>query len=365
MIALGQLAGGVSHEMNNMLTVVLSGVSAAISSLAPDHPAVAELAGVTAAAEHSHVLARQLVTFSQKQSVRLVHRELWGAVHRRTSRLQHRLGPSIEIELEPQTTPAHVAFDPRQLGVVLEELAANAAAAMPDGGRLRLSIKSDPSAERPSALLVVQDTGMGMSAATIQRALEPFFTTQTFGHGAGMGLSIVYGIVHAMDGDITLSSEVGGGTTVTIRLPTVPAPSTAADTATQQPGDPQAGSMLVVCQDHLVRRVLGRMLRREARQVVDAKSLTEASALLKSADPDLDLMVVEINSNKRASQTLSWVHSNRRPGLGIINVVGPQVSEAVQERLRSCGELLGKPFTVADLRQAMHRARSSVAQRDP
>ena len=125
--------------------------------------------------------------------------------------------------------------------------AVNAAAAMPEGGRLQLTIKTDPNAKRPSALLVVQDTGMGMSPATIQRAFEPFFTTQKFGQGAGMGLSLVYGIVRAMDGDIALASDRGIGTIVTIRLPTIPAPSTAAGTATQQPSDASRHARVPAC----------------------------------------------------------------------------------------------------------------------
>lgn len=365
MAALGQLAGGVSHEMNNMLTVVLSGVSSAIESLTPYHPAMAALSGVKAAAEHSRLLSRQLVTFSQKQSLRLVQRELWSAVNRRLPALRGRLGPSIEVELTARSTPVHVAFDSRQLGELLDQLANNAAAAMPDGGQLCLTVKKDPDPESASALLVVHDTGVGMSATIVQRAFEPFFTTQTFGHGAGMGLALVYGIVRALEGEVELSSSQGTGTTVTIRLPSLPAPAADADAdADIRPSDvPQAGPMLVVCQDNLVRRVLARMLHRESSQVIHARSRTEASSLLASADPPFDLMVVEITSNARQAQILSWVRSHQRPGLGIINLVGPRVPDTMEDRLRGYGEILRKPFTVDDLRQAMHRARTGVEDR--
>ena len=188
-----------------------------------------------------------------------------------------------------------------------------------------------------------------------QRAFEPFFTTQEFGQGAGMGLAAVYGIVRSLGGAVSLSSAPGQGTIVTIRLPQIAPPSL--EVAAARPAGEAAdhGPMLVVCQDRLVRRVLARMLRRESRRVVDASSLTEATELLKS--PDFNVMGVEVDSTDRPARTLSWVRDHHRPGLGIITLVDPEVSESLQRQLQSYGQLLGKPFTVGELRQAVRRAR--------
>jgi len=358
MAALGQLAGGVSHDVNNTLTVVLSGVSAAIEALGPDHPVVAELTGVRQAAERSRVLSRQLITFSQKQPLNLVKRELWGAIQRRLPAIQDRLGTSIQVELAPRSQPVHVAFDSRQLGEMLDHLANNAASAMPEGGQLHLTVELDESdASAPTALLSVRDTGVGMPPEVAQRAFEPFFTTQSFGHGAGMGLALVYGIVQALQGRVSLSSEPGAGTTVAIRLPAVPPAEAATAPLSPRLDEPSAGPVLVVCPDNLVRRVLARMLRREASEVVEAHSITEANRRLDTENVDFDVIVVEYDSNERSGRTLAWLDGRRQSGHGIISLVGPQVPATVQERLRSVGEVLGKPFTVADLRQAVAKAR--------
>jgi PAS domain S-box-containing protein len=229
--AIGRLAGGVAHDFNNMLTVIL-GYAASLEHLptADQRMAVEE---IRKAGERAAALTRQLLAFSRRQVLSPRRIELPEVVATLTPMLGRLVGEHIEIvELVEAPVPA-VFADPTQIEQIIMNLSVNARDAMPGGGRLTIRLShvslSGTDAETltrregPHALLEVTDTGSGMDAETQSMMFEPFFTTKEVGRGTGLGLATVYGAVQQMQGAITVDSRIGRGTTFRIYVPAFPA----------------------------------------------------------------------------------------------------------------------------------------------
>jgi PAS domain S-box-containing protein len=225
--AIGRLAGGVAHDFNNMLTVIL-GYAANLEELVGEEfrPSLAE---ISRAGERAASLTRQLLAFSRQQVLRPQVVLLPEIVTSPLPMLARLLGEHIEIVDVIGTTVPPILADPTQLGQVVGNLAVNARDAMPAGGRLTISVRAialtaqeaEPLTGRDGAhaLLEVSDTGTGIDAATQARMFEPFFTTKDVGRGTGLGLATVYGAVQQMNGAIVVDSEMGRGTTFRIYVP--------------------------------------------------------------------------------------------------------------------------------------------------
>ncbi|HUG91820.1 MAG TPA: response regulator [Planctomycetaceae bacterium] len=230
--AVGRLAGGVAHDFNNMLTVILGYSEAILDQLDADHPLRADVEEIQQAATRSAGLTRQLLAFSRQQVSHPEVADLNTIVSNLQKMLQRLIGADVELvtRLEPQ--PAEVLVDIGQIEQVLMNLAVNARDAMPDGGRLvietaNLSVGAGGAfparhAELPRGsyvALTVTDTGCGMDPQTQARIFEPFFTTKPVGQGTGLGLATVYGIVLQSGGMIFVDTEPGQGSTFSIYLP--------------------------------------------------------------------------------------------------------------------------------------------------
>ncbi|MBS1818593.1 MAG: HAMP domain-containing protein [Acidobacteria bacterium] len=224
--AIGHLAGGVAHEFNNMLTVIL-GYTEALLNEDPTRP---EYRAITESAERARVLTHQLLAFSRKQLLQPKHVGLNAIVRDVLERTSSVLGTRIAKDLELAQPDPLVLVDPEQFAEVVANIVVNAADAMPGAGRLgvrtghrRLNDGDVSGLDAGDYVeLVVTDTGHGMDAATLAHALEPFFTTKPFGRRSGLGLSTAYGIVRQSGGHLTISSGPGEGTTVRIYLPVEP-----------------------------------------------------------------------------------------------------------------------------------------------
>jgi PAS domain S-box-containing protein len=232
MESIGTLAGGIAHDFNNLLTVILS----YSSYLAEELPSVSKYhraaEQVHLAAERGAALTRQMLAFSRRQVFQLRVLNVNDIIGNLLKMLQRIIGEHIEIKTVLAENLAAVKSDAGQLEQVLMNLCVNARDAMPDGGRLTLetqNVELDEdfvrvhvgSATGPHVLLTVSDTGMGMDAATQARIFEPFFTTKGPGHGTGLGLAMVYGVVNQSGGYIWVYSEKGKGTCFKIYLPQV------------------------------------------------------------------------------------------------------------------------------------------------
>ena len=238
--ALGTLAGGVAHDLNNMLVPVLSLAKVVMAKLPPGSREYASAELMLDAGRRARDLVRQVLAFSRKTAANRQPLALDGFVANVLKKMQPSLPAGIAIEQNLASVPP-VAADGSQLEQVLAALLSNAIQAIADGiGTVTIEVAGDEArlaALRPSAAgvpgvrLTVRDTGCGMDAVTKRRIFEPFFTTREVGRGTGLGLAVVHGIVTGHGGDISVESELGVGTRFDILLPCMTAGQTAAAAA--------------------------------------------------------------------------------------------------------------------------------------
>jgi signal transduction histidine kinase len=212
--SVGKLAGGVAHDFNNLLAVILNYADFALEA-ATDDGQRRDLEELTKAATRGAELVRQLLAFSRRRPVDAVALDLAEAVRDMEPMLRRTIGEHIELRCWVASELPPTVIDPGQVTQLLMNLTVNARDAMPDGGRLVIQTTAVENGVR----LLVEDTGQGMSEDTVAKAFDPFFTTKPPGSGTGLGLATVYGIVSQAGGKVTLDSELGRGTRVTIDLP--------------------------------------------------------------------------------------------------------------------------------------------------
>jgi PAS domain S-box-containing protein len=367
MEAVGQLAGGIAHDFNNYLTVILG--NAEMLALESDGEKRSLVSEILDAARRSADLTHQLLAFSRKQVLEPRVLDLNRAI-RDGRRLLHRvLGEDIAIETISDQNLGHVEVDPNQLEQIILNLAVNARAAMPDGGRLTIEMSDvyldSEFAERrldvkagQYVMLAVSDNGIGMDELTRKRIFEPFFTTKEVGNG--LGLSTVHGIVTQSGGTIDVSSKSGQGTTFRIYLPRVdPAigsPSKSSDLSLASE-DLGSETVLVVEDQEMVRRLIRRMLEIRGFRVLTAADRDEAIAIVEDLDEDIDLLLTDIvlpgtNGVKLAKEL------EDRIGVRVLYMSGFTQGGIVHRGVVDSRQLLlQKPFTtdqlVAKIRQAL------------
>ena len=236
----GRLAGGVAHEVNNMMTVILGNAELALQRLGPDESGREEIEAIHRAASRSAEVARQLLTFSRRQVVQPRQIDVNALLRSLEGTLRRLLGAERALVVEPGALDAWVMVDPVGLEQILVNLALNARDAMPRGGRLELRTSNveldDSMTHRYPEIVIrhgryvqidVRDNGVGMDARTLERIFEPFFTTKGVGEGTGLGLATVFGMVKQSDGYIWAASAPGEGATFTVQFPQVAAPARA------------------------------------------------------------------------------------------------------------------------------------------
>ena len=230
MEAVGRLAGGIAHEFNNLMTVILASAHLAKKQVAPDNPVAEELDEIRRSGERAAELTRQLLAFARKQMIVPKVLDLNGAIAGFMPLLKRLLGRETNIEWQPGPQLPAVKLDPEQLDQLLVNLCRNAKDAIGNDGTItvathRATLDQDYCAEHPGArpgeyvALLVKDDGCGMDAATLSKIFEPFFTTKEFGKATGLGLATTYGIVKQNDGYIEVTSTPRRGTEVKVYLP--------------------------------------------------------------------------------------------------------------------------------------------------
>ena len=215
MEAVGQLAGGLAHELNNILAVILSSTDLAIEANIDNPEIDRELAEITSAALRAAQITRQLLAFGGREMRRPTRVALDVVVANAEERINRTAGDHISIAIARHTDLHAIEADPKQLDHVLKNLVDNACDAMPDGGVVTIETAN----VGDEVMLAVSDTGRGMSDAVRARIFEPFFTTKDVGRGPGLGLSAVLGIVNQCGGSIAVTSEPGQGSTFRLFFP--------------------------------------------------------------------------------------------------------------------------------------------------
>jgi signal transduction histidine kinase/ActR/RegA family two-component response regulator len=305
MESIGRLAGGVAHDFNNILAVILGHGELMLEDLPEGSPLRADLINMLKAGERARDLTHQLLAFGRKQILNVRMLDLNPAVQEVGGMIQRLLGEDIEIRLSLGANTGFVKADQSQLHQVLMNLCLNARDAMPSGGVLtietrRVQIDEDFTAEHSNlapgsyVVLQVQDTGTGMDENTLQHVFDPFFTTKEMGKGTGLGLATVYGIVKQHGGEILVSSVPGQGTMFQVYLPSVSeTPSGSGTSSADGPLMGQGETVLVAEDNPHVRKLAVMMLKRLGYRVLESESVSECLEMASTAS-QLDLLLTDI-----------------------------------------------------------------------
>jgi PAS domain S-box-containing protein len=371
MEAIGRLAGGVSHDFNNLLTVIEASTEFLLTDSAAEGPLREDVELIRNAAREAAALTRQLLTFSRRQVLAPTVLDVNAFVPETTKMLMRLLGARVTIRTLLEPALGQVRLDPGQVQQILVNLAVNARDAMPHGGTITIetenvSVHADPDArhfgeaEPPGDFVVlrVTDTGVGMDATTRARIFEPFFTTKERGKGTGLGLATVYGIVQQSGGTIRVRSAIGEGSSFEIRLPRVWASlDSERSIRANEARSPGTESVLIAEDDEVVRRLLVRILRGEGYRVVDAANAAEAIRLSAAETAPIDLLLTDIVMPGISGPELARRLREHRPSLQVLFVSGyVEDDETRDDALQSGDALLQKPFGNKELALAVRRA---------
>jgi PAS domain S-box-containing protein len=308
MEAIGRLAGGVAHDFNNMLGVILGHAELAMRKADPAHPLYAHLEGIQKAAERSAKLTKQLLAFARKQTISPEVVDLNASIAGMLSMLSPLIGENIHLSFLPAATLWPIHVDPSQMDQILVNLCVNARDAIADAGAGKITIETGNISLDPLycdkhvgcvpgdyVFFAVSDNGCGMGQNVRQRVFEPFFTTKERGKGTGLGLATVYGIVKQNNGFISVESEPGQGSTFRVFLPrhTGGAKESPAE-APQKPGRRAHGTVLAV-EDELALLALNKtILEGAGYTVLTAGTPSEAISLAEKHAGEIDLLLTDV-----------------------------------------------------------------------
>ncbi|MBT3375622.1 MAG: PAS domain S-box protein [Lentisphaerae bacterium] len=369
MEAVGNLAGGVAHDFNNILMVITNYTEFVKSALPDDDESQEDLDEVLKAATRASNLTRQLLAFSRRQVIAPRPADLNEIVADMEKMLRRLIGETITLEVRPDETIGLVKVDPGQIEQVLANLLVNARDAMQDGGvvtlQTGLETVDDQSASlyldgQPGeyAVLMVTDSGSGMTDEVKSRVFEPFFTTKEEGRGTGLGLAMVYGIVKQHSGFIHLESRLGIGTTFRVFLPL--ADEGACDVSSDvRPAVADGGSetVLVVEDEVTVRQTMVYMLQKLGYRVLQADNGKSGLKTALENRDDLRLLVTDVVMPEMGGKALADVVKSMMPQVKIILASGyPRSHLATHYNLSEDIRVLQKPFTVTSLSEMVREA---------
>jgi nitrogen-specific signal transduction histidine kinase len=362
MEAVGRLAGGVAHDFNNILAVIVMYGSLLRERAAGDATEQGYLDQILKSAERAANLTRSLLTFSRKRvEAELRALDLNEVVQGIAKLLLRVLGEQVEVRTHLRGQELVVRGDAGQLEQVVMNLGTNARDAMPEGGVLTIETaiqEIDPEFVAAHgfgrigryAVLTVTDTGTGMDEQTRRRIFEPFFTTKEVGRGTGLGLAIVYGIVKQHDGFISVYSQVGQGTAFRIYLPLV----TRAATAPEPPGAaavPGGSELVLLAEDEEeVRRITRAILEEHGYRVLEAADGEEAVRVFRAAEERIDLFLSDVIMPRMNGREALAEMRRSDPGLRVLFTSG-YTADVLEQKgiLAAPGELVSKPASPTDL----------------
>jgi len=366
--AVGSLAGGVAHEVNNMMTAVIGFGGLVLKALPEQHPQRSDVNEMVKAATRAAGVTRQLLAFTRQQMLQLSVLDLNAVVRNVSRMLGSLLGADIELVTHLDPEVGRVRADAGQLEQVIINLALNARHAMQSGGRLRLetsSVMLDRSylvrhpgidiKEGSYVALSVSDTGTGMDPTTRTRAFEPFFTTKPVGQGTGLGLSTAYGIIKQSNGYIWLYSEPGHGTTVKVYLPTVTDPADRPVGSVEAPRG-RGEAILVVEDEDAVRLLARRSLESAGYEVMEAVDGKDGLDVMLSSDSRVALVLCDVILPELSGHEFGRRLGTIRPNVPVLYMSGYPGLEVVERGLIARdAPFIEKPFTPEGLASAVRR----------
>jgi PAS domain S-box-containing protein len=366
MEAIGQLAGGIAHDFNNLLTIIQGYSSMSLQGMGPSDPLREPLEEIEKAAFSAGTLTRQLLAFSRRQVVQPRLINLNTAISQVEKMLRRVIGEDVELILETGDDLDEIRADPGLIEQILMNLAVNSRDAMPNGGQLiletanlcldkayagaHLAVKTGP-----HAMLAVTDTGTGMTEQVRAHIFEPFFTTKPQGHGTGLGLATVYGIVQQMEGSIWVYSEMGKGTTFKILFPAATPGERAEEQAPQEwAASSGQGRILLVEDEAAVRKFVRGILEMQGYTVLEAADIEEALRMAADGAAEFDLLLTDVIMPRLNGPELADRVTALRPGLKVLYMSGyTDRTIRLQSRIEGEAHFIQKPFTPGALAQKL------------
>ena len=368
----GQLAGGVAHDFNNLLAGIMNYAGLVSSSLKAEMASreltevdafvtlLRDVDEITKVAKRAVGLTRQLLIFSQRKVLQPEVLDLNAIVAEIAELLRRTIGENVELQTILASDLPRIKADRGQIDQVVMNLAVNARDAMPHGGRLEIATAlfdaDEPFARshaiKPGAYvrLTVSDTGTGMSDEVVARAFEPFFTTKPTGQGTGLGLATIYGIATQAGGAVTISSEVGAGTTIRVDLPATSDASAAPRSVMPEVPVARGETVLLVEDEEIVREPVGRMLARSGYRVLSAPSAAEALVIVREHASEIDLLLTDIVMPGGSGKALWDDVIDLRPETKVLFMSGYNQDLVANEGVLDEGvSLIEKPFSSDDL----------------
>jgi PAS domain S-box-containing protein len=373
MESVGRLAGGVAHDFNNMLSVILGHTEMTLSKINPDSRMYSHLKAIQKAAEHSADITRQLLAFARKQTVIPQNLDLNEIVEEAISMLRRLIGENIDLTWRPGAHLHPIKMDPLQINQVLVNLCINARDAIVDQGRIVIETSSvvldetcstihDGAVPNEYVQLIISDNGRGMDQETLANIFEPFFTTKDVGKGTGLGLATVYGIVQQNNGIIQVTSDPGQGTRFTINLPrhvgNAEQPIGNQSVSTPNTGHGQATILLVEDEPDILELVT-LMLEKKGYTVLAASSPVEAIQLAESHFDQIDLLMTDVIMPEMNGRILSRKMQVLYPNIKHLFMSGyPADVIANQGALDPGIPLIEKPFSISTLENTIRQVLS-------
>jgi CheY-like chemotaxis protein len=335
MEAVGRLAGGVSHDFNNIMGIVIGYSDLIAETLPPTDENLRRIIKIKDAAQRATALIRQLLAFSRLQVVAPILMDLNLSITHLAEMLPRLLGEDIQLTLSLDRNLWTVKADPSQIDQVLLNLSVNARDAMPQGGNLGIethNVEVDESCAAmhpgvppgPFAMIGVSDTGTGISAEVMPHIFDPFFTTKEMGKGTGLGLSTVYGIVRQSGGFVSVDTKVPGGTTFKIYLPRQGGLShvTPPKKENAKPRTVTSKRILLAEDDAALREIVSIQLEELGYRVVAASNGQEAIQLAEKQEGPIDLLLTDVVMPGMSGRQLADRLKQKIPGLKVLFVSG-------------------------------------------
>jgi len=358
MEAVGRLAGGIAHDFNNLLTIIKGYAELATNRNGISPALHADIQQIGNAAERASTLVRQLLAFSRKQVMQPRSIDLNTIVLGLDSLLRRLMSEDIEMLTHCEDIVGTVRADPAQVEQVIMNLVVNARDAMPVGGQLTIetaNVQLDATYARdhatvrpgPYVMLAVSDTGIGMDPETQAHIFEPFYTTKSGGHGTGLGLSTVYGIVKQSGGYIWVYSELGNGTTFKVYLPVIDAPAEAKTPAQEVPSTRKGTEAILLVEDEEAVRELARVvLEAQGYRVIEAQNPSHAEELSKNDSQEIQLLLTDVVMPGMSGRDLARRVTARRPKIRVLYMSGYTDNVIASGGVLEPGvSFLQKPFT--------------------
>ena len=357
MESVGQLTGGIAHDFNNLLMAVMGNLEILRKRL-PNEPGTRRLIdGAMQGAQRGAALTQRMLAFARQQDLKTVSADIGALVSGMQELLRRSLGPQIALHLHIDRNLPPAAVDAHQVELAVLNLAINARDAMPDGGVIDLRVDQkdveDEARLAPGTFVRVQvaDTGCGMDAVTLSKAIEPFFSTKPLGKGTGLGLSMTHGLAVQLGGHLDLASEVGVGTVATLWLPMATEPAVVLEVPPQASPMGRCATILVVDDDPLIAMSTVDMLEDLGHVVIEANSGQRALEII-DVRRDIDLMMTDQAMPGMTGIQLAEIVRLKRPHMPVLLATG--YTDLPTSKLANLPRL-AKPYQQAQLQAEIEK----------